>query len=134
MRILVDTNIIISAALFPEGKVAQVLEHIFKSHTVIISSYSLRECESVFERKFPSKLTELRRFLNDIGYESFETPDRIDPLQYPQIRDTNDLPILASAILADADVLISGDKDFEGLQMKRPLIFTPQQYYELVYS
>lgn len=132
MRILVDTNILISAALFPEGKVACVLDYLFETHTVVIASYSLKECEQVFVRKFPAKLSVLYRFLADIDYERFDTPVNPDPSLYPHIRDAKDVPILASAILADVDVLISGDKDFEDLNMKRPLVFTPQQYFDLI--
>lgn len=129
---LVDTNIIISAALFPAGKVARVLDYLFETHTVVIASYSVQECVQVFTRKFPAKLSVLHRFLADIDYERFETPTNLDPRLFPHIRDAGDVPILASAILADVDVLISGDKDFEGLAMKRPLVFTPQQYFDLI--
>jgi len=132
VRILVDTNILISAALFPNGKVACVLDYLFETHTVVISSYSLQECEQVFIRKFPAKLSVLHRFLADIEYEHFDTPANPDPMLFPQIRDAGDVPILASAILADVDILISGDKDFEDLNMKKPLVFTPQKYFDLI--
>ncbi len=132
MRVLVDTNILISAALFPQGKVARVLDYLFETHTVVIASYTIRECEQVFLRKFPAKLPAFNLFLADIDYERFDTPARLDPSRFPQIRDAGDLPILASAILADVDILISGDKDFEDLQLKKPLVFTPQKYFDLI--
>jgi hypothetical protein len=40
--------------------------------------------------------------------------------------------ILASAILANVDILITGDKDFCPVNRDRPLIFTPRQYYNLI--
>jgi predicted nucleic acid-binding protein len=40
------------------------------------------------------------------------------------VRDTKDNPILASAIFADVDVLVTGDRDFEGLDIERPEILT----------
>jgi putative PIN family toxin of toxin-antitoxin system len=132
VRVLVDTNILISAALFPEGKVARVLNHLFETHTVVVASFSIQECEQVFVRKFPAKFDCLHQFLADIDYELFDTPENLDPLAFPQIRDAADVPILASAILADVDILISGDKDFDGLEMKRPLVFNPQRYFELI--
>ena len=48
MRVFVDTNIVISAMLFPNGKVAKVFSHLLAKHTVIISSYTKEECIEVF--------------------------------------------------------------------------------------
>ena len=132
MRILVDTNILISAALFPNGKVSLVLSHLFETHTVVIASYSIEECKQVFLRKFPDKLSALDSFLADIDYELFETPKKINKNKFPFIRDVYDLPILASAIISDVDVLITGDKDFDDIKLSKPLIFTPNKYYEFL--
>jgi predicted nucleic acid-binding protein len=33
-----------------------------------------------------------------------------------------------SAILADADILITGDKDFSGLEIEKPEILTPAEF------
>ncbi len=43
--------------------------------------------------------------------------------------DTN---VVISAILSDSDILITGDKDFEDIKVKKPLIFTPTEYFELI--
>ena len=45
MRVFVDTNVVISALLFPNGKVAEVFSHLLEKHTVIISSYTKEECK-----------------------------------------------------------------------------------------
>ena len=132
MRVFIDTNIILSAILFPEGKVSSVLSYILETHTVIISTYSIKECNTVFKKKFPDKKKYLEEFLEKIEYERFETPSRMDANDYPRIRDVSDLPILASAILSDADILLTGDNDFSEIKVKKPLIFTPSQYFELM--
>jgi len=132
VRILVDTNILISATLFPQGKVARVLDYLFETHTVVIASYTVHECEQVFLRKFPSKLPAFHQFLADIDFERFDTPAKLDPDRFPHIRDAGDLPVLASAVLADVDILISGDKDFEDPHLKKPLVFSPQKYFDLI--
>ncbi len=132
MRVFIDTNVLISAILFPHGKVATVFSYIIETHDLVISSYSISECEIVFDKKFPTKKECLKTFLNNLSYEKFTTPRTIDKKKYPQIRDDKDLPILVSAILSDSDVLITGDKDFEEINMKKPLIFTPSQYFELI--
>ncbi len=132
MKVIVDTNILISAILFPNGKVAEVFSYLIKTHDLIISSYAIEECEKVFETKFPMKMNCLKEFFVDLSYELFQTPSKIDSKEYPEIRDAKDLPILASAIESDADILITGDKHFDDIKIHRPLIFTPNQYYELI--
>ena len=132
MRVFVDTNIVISAMLFPNGKVAKVFSHLLEEHTLIISSYTKEECTEVFEKKFPSKIKQLEIFFDGINFEEFKSPEKIDEKKYPKIRDIKDLPVLVSAILSDADILLTGDKDFEDIKIDKPLIFTPSRYYELI--
>ena len=67
-----------------------------------------------------------------INFEEFKSPEKIDENIYPKIRDIKDLPVLVSAILSDADILLTGDKDFEDIKIDKPLIFTPSKYYELI--
>lgn len=132
MRVFVDTNIVISALLFPNGKTAKVFSHLLRKHTVIISSYTREECKEVFEKEFPTKMKQLEIFFNGINFEEFATPDKIDRQKYPSMRDVKDLPILASAILSDSDILLTGDKDFADVKIDKPLIFTPTRYFELI--
>lgn len=132
MRVFVDTNIIISAILFPNGKVAKVFSNLLEKHTVIISSYAKDECLEVFQKKFPNKVEQIKIFFDGISYEEFVTPTSINEAEYPKIRDIKDLPILVSAILSDSDILLTGDKDFEEIKIDKPLIFSPANYYKLI--
>ena len=132
MRVFVDTNIIISAILFPNAKVAKVFSLVIEKHTVIIASYIKEESKEVFEKKFPLKKEQLNIFFDGIRFEEFKTPEKIDEKKYPKIRDIKDLPVLVSAILSDSDILITGDKDFEDIKIDKPLIFTPSKYFELI--
>ncbi|MBO7595017.1 MAG: putative toxin-antitoxin system toxin component, PIN family [Salinivirgaceae bacterium] len=132
MKVFIDTNIVISAILFPKGKVATVLSHILNRHTVVVSSYTKDECFEVFRKKFPTKTSLLEDFFEVIGFEIFNCPTKYDASQYPEIRDTKDLPILVSAILSDSDILLTGDKDFDDLKIEKPLIISPTQYYEFI--
>ena len=72
MRVFVDTNVVISAMLFPNGKVAKVFSHLLEKHTVIISSYTKEECKEVFEKKFPAKIEQLEIFFNGPIPNSFK--------------------------------------------------------------
>ena len=126
MRILADTNIIISAILFPNSLVARVWSHIIKHHHVIISKYSVGELEMVFRRKFPDDIDALRRFLTHLTCEIADAgqPD----IEIPPIRDKTDLPILTSAIVANADILLTGDKDFTDVSLNKPVVMSPAAF------
>ena len=132
MRILIDTNVIISAIVFPKSKTACVFKHILECHVPVICTYSVKESYTVFKRKFPDKITVLDEFFHDIDCEYFPAPETIEPSEFPDIRDINDLPILASAILSKVDVLLTGDKDFTEVRIKSPLVLSPAEYYELL--
>ena len=131
MRILIDTNIALSAILSPDGRVADVLKFIvLQEHTVCLCTFSIEELRHVVKRKFPGKGQVLETFLLDFSYELLLTP-AVLPQNLPTIRDANDLPILASAILGDVDVLLTGDKDFESIELERPAILSPARFMQL---
>ena len=64
------------------------------------------------------------------SYEISYTPPDIDENIYPVIRDKKDYPILASAIIADVDVFVTGDKDFDLIDIERPDIMTITDFAE----
>ena len=84
MRVFVDTNVVISAMLFPNGKVAKVFSHLLEKHTLIISSYTKDECKEVFEKKFPAKIEQLEIFFNGINFEEvkIDKPLIFTPAKY----------------------------------------------------
>ena len=120
---MLDTNIIISAGIF-RGETAMAVEYISHNHTVVISSFALDELWRVTARKFPNRRSVVEKFLRNLAFELAYTPSVINREEYPPIRDEKDYPILASAILADVDVLITGDRDFENVDIERPEILT----------
>jgi len=48
------------------------------------------------------------------------------------ITDPKDAPILNAAIVADVDVIISGDKHFLSLGLDRPMVLKAVEYLKLV--
>ncbi|GHU95872.1 hypothetical protein FACS1894208_09510 [Clostridia bacterium] len=127
---MIDTNIIISAAFFPNARMNRLLNAISNEHKLFLCSYSLDEVSRVVNRKFPSGLRDMELFLHKLRYTLVRTPS-VDILDTDiVIRDKNDYPILASAIIADVDVLVTGDKDFGGLDLERPEIMTLAEFGE----
>ena len=134
IRVMVDANIIISAILFPNSVVAKAFSHLIDNHTLVLSKYTLREVEEVFDEKFQHKIIELKEFIRKTPHELFEnTNPKYE--KYPNIRDINDMPVLINAIESDVDLLITGDKDFDDVIIEKPKIMKPRRYideYEVV--
>ena len=126
MRIIVDTNVLVSAALFPNSKTELALFAAMREHTLLICTYVLEEAQSVFVRKFPHKLTQLDILLSKLAYEICYTPQV--KASTPGMRDENDRPILQAAIDAEADIILTGDNDFHALGLERPLILSPAEF------
>ena len=55
MRIMLDTNVLISALLFPGTKMDAMMNYIFTNHQLVLSSYVVDELKNVVRRKFPGK-------------------------------------------------------------------------------
>ena len=67
MKILVDTNVLISTALFPNSFAAKAFDMIIKDPSeIIICDYELDEMRTVFNRKFQSKLPALDSFIANL--------------------------------------------------------------------
>ena len=126
---MVDTNIIISASLFPETVVGMVFTHILKNNQLVLSQYTLDELKKVFQKKFPKRIEFLNIFLEKLKYEHVDIKIK-DPKNYPQIRDIKDTPLLAHAIESKVHILVTGDKDFKEIIVKDLKIINPRKYIE----
>lgn len=130
MRILIDTNVWVSALLWPDSLPHRVLQIVLQDHTVILSPGIMDELRDVFDRKFPHRRADLERFFKQLSYElAPESAGTIGKLSHV-LRDPDDVHILISALSANADVLLTGDQDFVELPMTKPLILTPRQFIE----
>jgi len=101
-----------------------------KKYTIVLCSHIVEELNRVTRRKFAHKLKYLDDFLKELPYELVYTPAFIEEDKFPAIRDVYDYPILATAILEDVDVLITGDKDFAVVDIDRPEILTPKEFLD----
>jgi len=129
MDIMIDTNIIISAALFPNHRMSRFLFLVSEENNLFICSYTFEEIERVVLRKFPLKEHDIIVFFRRLRYTRIDTPN-VDILGEITVRDSKDNPILASAIFANADILITGDRDFDTLNLERPKIMNISEYIE----
>ncbi len=133
MRVMIDTNIIISAALFPNGRAAQAfVKAISPPYEPLICDYVVEELRRKFREKFPNRMTELEAFL-------FHILSHIPLVVTPEdavgaerlIRDPKDRPILRAALDAHADLFLTGDKDFLESAVTDPRIISAADFLDM---
>lgn len=129
MRIMLDTNILISLLFFTNQRMNSMMQYIFKNHKLVLSSFVVDELKAVASRKFPNKVKAIDNLLRQISFELVYTPTEIEENLF-EIRDIKDYPVLYTAIIEDVDILITGDKDFSDIALERPEILTPSQFTE----
>jgi len=66
--------------------------------------------------------------LLELPFEFIYTPKIISPQDMVTMRDKDDEKVLYSAMIADVDVLVTGDKDFYEVDIGRPEILSPSDF------
>lgn len=131
MRVIIDTNILISAVLKGK-KPREAIQFISERADVdwIVSQEVLAEYQEVLNRR-KFKLTDevINEWLNKIKTISklIEVNIKID---FP--RDPKDAKFIALAMVSEADFLITGDKDFDEVtELGKTVIISVSLFYEL---
>lgn len=130
MRILIDTNVLISAALSANGVPFQAyIKAVTYPNHGLVCEQNIDEMKRIFYKKFPNRLAALDKFLSValLTLELVKIPTREDNLEMI-IRDVDDRPILRAAIEAKVDILLTGDKDFLESGIENPRIMTPADF------
>ena len=70
----------------------------------------------------------MTEFLFNLPYELEYTPSTILDEKALSIRDVKDAPVLYSAIISDVNILITGDRDFNDINIEKSEIMTPSEF------
>ena len=128
MRIMVDTNILLSALVFGSKKMANLLERVGEKYTMVICTYIIDEFRKVVAEKAPKYNAAVDMLFSRLPYELVYTPQWQSNM--PDLRDEKDKPILAAAIVSDVDMIITGDKDFLETDIERPQIISHLDFWD----
>lgn len=135
MRCMLDTNILISASLFPGSIADRVFTKAVTYPNVgVICDYCIDEMRRVYDRKFPLKIQLLEQFLAiaSLSAEIVATPPESESVgSEASIRDVKDRAILRAAVASGVDALITGDKDFLESGLTTPKIFKPADFLNI---
>lgn len=128
MKVFLDTNVLASAAA-TRGLCPDVLRLVFASHQLLTSEQVLKELKSVLRFKFGVSHDLIDDFIWLLQRDTVLTK----PAQVPRVelKDKDDLLILAAAMAAGAEVLVTGDKELLNLGHIEELeILSPRQFWK----
>ena len=133
MRIFIDTNVLISATVWPYSVPAQALAKALTLPNIgMVCQQNIDEMINTFHNKFHNRMYLLNSFLSKTisALVFVPVPPRIHDSE-GRIRDIKDRPIFRAAINAEADILLTGDKDFLESGIQHPRIMNASEFLEL---
>ena len=121
MKVVFDTNILVSALVFPGGRGEAALQRILEERDeLVLSKPILDELLCILSRKFARDAEELARiavFIVDLG-------TLIRPrLRFRVVKDEPDNRVLECAVAGHAEVIVTGDqallelREFQGVRI-----------------
>jgi putative PIN family toxin of toxin-antitoxin system len=126
VRVVLDTDVLI-AAFVARGQCHELLEHAARAHHLLTSEAILAELRDKLAGKLGASAETVQRTLDLL--RSRMTVVAISPLPAPICRDPDDDSILATALAARADCLITGAADllvldrYDAIPIVRPADF-----------
>ncbi len=131
-RFVFDTNVLVSALFFAQGKPARALRRALRRGTVLVTTPALEELSEVLQReRFDRFLTAEERddFLRALIAEAtLVEPDVV----IQECRDPKDDRFLELAVSGEARYLVTGDRDLLVLNPFRDVVIvTPDQFLVL---
>jgi putative PIN family toxin of toxin-antitoxin system len=129
LRVVLDTNVLVSGLAYP-GSVPGCIVAAWRQGglDVALSRYILDELARVLPRLPPVRMTpaEIRDLTDSFMFQA----DIVEPsgIQDAKLRDPADQPVLLTLFAAQADYLITGDKDLLALADRYPIL-APAQFW-----
>jgi putative PIN family toxin of toxin-antitoxin system len=128
VRVFLDTNVLASA-FGTRGLCADLVRVVFAEHELVTSETVLSELRNTLRAKFGVPETVIEEVLALLSTGPVQ-PTPQPPLPVA-VRDPDDRLILAAALEAGADVLVTGDKDLLALKGQVAIpITTPRGFWE----
>jgi predicted nucleic acid-binding protein len=137
VKVFLDSNIIISGLFSDKGAPRVILDLLclgLPALTGITGGYNLIEIERNLTRKMPDVLSVYRKYLPLLNLEVIPLPSPEEVRKLSGTTADKDIPVLASALKAGVDFLVTGDKkDFIKLKGKYSFkILTPAEFLDVI--
>jgi len=132
-RVVIDTNVHVSAVLTPDAAPQRVVRHCLSMATILVSQDLLHELDEVLSRPKLARYVEVpkrRAVLSELieRAEAIRIVERVKAC-----RDPKDNMILQLAVNGRASCIVTGDADLLGLNPFRGItIVTPAEFLKQV--
>ncbi len=131
-----DANILFSLAYFSEGAIPELVdEAAAKHHKLVTSVYAVDEARRNITRRYPERLTRLESYLKMLSLVPEPNAELLEEAVGYGLP-AKDAPILAAAIGASCDYLVTGDKRHFGHLYGRVVrgvrVLAPREMLELL--
>ncbi|MBM4122311.1 MAG: putative toxin-antitoxin system toxin component, PIN family [Nitrospira sp.] len=130
MKVFLDTNVLVSG-FATRGLCADVIRLVLAEHELVTGEVVLEEVRRVLAQKLHLSETLAAEIVDFLENQTVHAKPKTIPAI--RVRDEDDLWILASALAAKADVLVTGDKDLLDVRDHVPdmLITDPRGFWNL---
>lgn len=128
MKVFLDTNVLVSA-IATRGLCADVIREVLLSHDLVISKALVKEIRQVMRQKIKAPSSLISEQIDLLVQDAIMA----DPSDIPSIniKDKDDIVILAAALSAKADFFVTGDKELLSLKkIMKTRIVSPRAFWE----
>lgn len=109
-KVFIDSSVLIAAAISPTGSARELITKALRSKIqVVISDLVIEETQRNLTEKVPKALPSLQLFLEALNPEVV-TPTKSLVGRVAKMVEAKDAPIVAGAVIAEADYLVSFDR------------------------
>ena len=128
MKVFLDTNVIVSAVT-TRGLCADVFRAVLADHDLVTSTKVLQEVRRILKVKFAVSDELIAEYLELIEEDSLLA--KAGDLPVLPIKDKDDVEIIAAAVGAKANVLVTGDREVQELKsVQETRIVSPREFWE----
>ncbi len=127
MRVVVDTNVLISAQISTQGASRRLLNRLIADHDVILSDVILGEVAETLLTKFSYDSA----LVSNVIVELVKVVEIVEPVTFEEqiCRDPDDDAILGTAVAGNADCIVTGDSELLVLDRFRDVdIISPSEF------
>lgn len=107
MKVVLDTNVLVSG-FATRGLCADVIRLVLSEHELIVGEVVLKELERALKQKIELPTDQIQEILAFLENQTVQPKPKV--VSSIPVRDEDDQWVLASALAAKADVLVTGDK------------------------
>ena len=128
MRVLLDTNVIVSAVT-TRGLCADVFRAVLSDHDLITCGKVLDEVQRILRAKFSVPAELVSEYIELIWHDTIMA----EPAGRPavSIKDRDDVEIVAAAIAADVHILVTGDAELQRIKVVQGVrVLSPRAFWE----